>query len=510
MKMTLNTPTSSALDAVPMSEQIHSESAPNSEKGGFVRLARMPSSNPHRRSYGELDIFSSTPGLRQARRKRLNARTGQDGTVYQEAMRQTDEWKPDKPCYLRIYLDIPGQFQRKKRNVPLGNCTTRDEARRKADKWIMANGINDHQQLAAALEPSEITFRSQSAWWLAEMRSGRLKSRQRNKRGQKIRVTTLDAYASAVDYLNEHIGNIAMATFDNAEMKELISRMEAEMRDEGRPRFSAKTITNYYLVVGAVFATAKDRKGKQLFPRQWDLNYIGLPAVVKKEQNTPTFESAEIETILSAAKGRYRVLYALLAASGMRISEALGLEVGKHLSADCSIVYVRQQRSKKGNSIEPYPKTDSGVRDIDLAPAVAKLLMGYLGNRKSGFLFESANRLPLSPRNIARDSLHPILKNMERESAGFHPFRRFRESIIQRSEARSLLIDYWMGHANGEMSGRYGKQLLENVLWRQECAAKVGLGFSLAAQSEHPQVIGRVAGQVGQVLRVAEQHAIAV
>jgi hypothetical protein len=39
----------------------------------------------------------------------------------------------------------------------------------------------------------------------------------------------------------------------------------------------------------------------------------------------------------------------------------------------------------------------------------------------------------------------------------------FREAILQMSEARTLLIDYWMGHANGEMSGRYVKQLLESV-----------------------------------------------
>jgi integrase len=121
----------------------------------------------------------------------------------------------------------------------------------------------------------------------------------------------------------------------------------------------------------------------------------------------------------------------------------------------------------------------------------------FIDNRKSGFLFETPNRLPMSPRNITRDSLHPILKKMGRESAGFHPFRRFRESILQRSEARTLLIDYWMGHANGEMSGRYGKQLLENVQWRQECAAKVGLGFTLSARSEQAFSVGQVVGQVG-------------
>jgi hypothetical protein len=82
----------------------------------------------------------------------------------------------------------------------------------------------------------------------------------------------------------------------------------------------------------------------------------------------------------------------------MRISEALGLEVGKHVSANCSIVRVRQQRSKKGNGIEPYPKTDSGVRDIDLAPSLAALLKDFIDGRKGCFLFESASGLPLSPR----------------------------------------------------------------------------------------------------------------
>jgi hypothetical protein len=57
------------------------------------------------------------------------------------------------------------------------------------------------------------------------------------------------------------------------------------------------------------------------------LNYIGLPAVDKKTQKTPTLEATEIETILAAAKKLYRVLYCLLAGSGLRIAEALGLEI---------------------------------------------------------------------------------------------------------------------------------------------------------------------------------------
>jgi integrase len=168
--------------------------------------------------------------------------------------------------------------------------------------------------------------------------------------------------------------------------------MEAETKKGGKPRFTPKTIVNYYLIAAAVFATAKDRKGKQLYPRQWDLNYIGLPAGDKKAQNTPTVDTAEIETILSAASGRYRVLYALLAGSGLRIAEALGLEIGKHLSPDCSIVFVRQQRSKKGRGMEPFPKTDADFRDVDLTPALAMLLKHYIGNRTSGFAIRNIRR----------------------------------------------------------------------------------------------------------------------
>ena len=52
------------------------------------------------------------------------------------------------------------------------------------------------------------------------------------------------------------------------------------------------------------------------------------------------------------------------------------------------------------------------------------------------------------------------------------------------SDARQLLIDYWMGHENPEMSTRYGKQLLEDVQYRKQWTEKVGLGFELPQVSE--------------------------
>ncbi len=70
------------------------------------------------------------------------------------------------------------------------------------------------------------------------------------------------------------------------------------------------------------------------------------------------------------------------------------------------------------------------------------------------------------------------------------------------SEVRTLLIDYWMGHASGEMAGRYGKQLLDNVQWRQECAANVGLAFTL----EEPN--NSLLDKSGQVFEVEIAEAV--
>src|SRR5258708_17657732 len=117
-----------------------------------------PDSKIHRLPDAPLAIVSPTPGLRQARRKRLESRLGQDGTLYQEGRKQTDQWLPDKPAYLRIFLDIPGQNQRVKHNEPLGKCSTREEARRKADPRIITHPINDTKKLESAVQSADPTF----------------------------------------------------------------------------------------------------------------------------------------------------------------------------------------------------------------------------------------------------------------------------------------------------------------------------------------------------------------
>lgn len=89
-----------------------------------------------------------------------------------------------------------------------------------------------------------------------------------------------------------------------------------------------------------VLASAVDAEGDQLYRREWNHGFIGMPIIRKEEQHRPTVTAAEIEQSLTS-KRRYAVLFAVLAGTGLRIGEAWGLKV-TDLSPDCRVLYVRR------------------------------------------------------------------------------------------------------------------------------------------------------------------------
>jgi len=397
----------------------------------------------------------------------------QRGMVYQKGRKQSDAWIRNERAYGYFRIDVPGEVKQKEVRVALGFCRDRLAALLKLRDEMKSAGALDVERIRERISPV-VTFRSHAAWWLAEMQAGRIVNKKTRK---PIRARTIDGYSTAVNYLNTVVGDSPLASLDNPEAKELVARMKEERAGE-EPRFSDKTITEFFKVFVQVIASAKDPKANQVFPRQWDLAYIALPMVCQREQHRPTLEAEEIALIVSNVKRpMYRLAACLLAGTGMRIGELLALEIDKHINS--TVISIRQQRGKWG-AIEPMPKTEAGFRHIDLCPPLARALGEYVGNRKSGFLFETENNKMLSPEDLWRDGFATVVRNMGRERIRFHAFRRFREAVLQASECRELLIDYWMGHANNEMGSRYARQLVENKKYRAEWSQKVGLGFDLA------------------------------
>jgi integrase len=98
------------------------------------------------------------------------------------------------------------------------------------------------------------------------------------------------------------------------------------------------------------------------------------------------------------SQGQEQALYVLLAATGMRISEALALET-KHITNGGRTIEVRQQVDRDTPRIVKCLKTDAAYRDVDLHPDIAEYLQAFIDG-KNGLLFTTREGTPHLHNNI--------------------------------------------------------------------------------------------------------------
>jgi hypothetical protein len=185
----------------------------------------------------------------------------QRGMVYQKGRKQSDAWFPtERACgYFRV--DIPGEAKQKEIRIALGLCRDKMSAMLKLREQMEEADVLDSGKIRERISPV-ITFQSQSVWMLAEMKAGRIVNRKTRK---QIRSRTISGYTTAIAYLCGVVGDKALASLDNPEARELVAKMKAERKVNGKARFSEKTICEYYKSFTQVIASAQE-DGNPLFP----------------------------------------------------------------------------------------------------------------------------------------------------------------------------------------------------------------------------------------------------
>jgi len=387
--------------------------------------------------------------------------------------------KSGKWMVVRFWKDVAGQENRIhacERICPVSgpDRLNNTEIQRKAHEIITAAGVNDPQQFIETTVG--VTFREQAKEFLRQ--------KTMSKR-RPIKPATLCSWQNCVDkWLNPNLGDSPLSNVNNATMKGLVAKMHAA-------GLSAKTIINYTGLVKLIVASAKSEEGEPLFPRKWDSEFIDLPIV--RNQRQPKFTAETMSAIVQNTTGQYRVLYALLGGSGLRIGEALGLEIGKHISNSGSALHIRQS---VWEGMTQKPKTPSAVRDVDLCPDLAAIVNAHIAGRTSGFLFRNAVGKPLAKSNVLRRDLHPILAALNVPKAGFHSFRRFRATHLVKSLVSESLKKFWMGHAATNQTEEYVK-LFDESDYRKEVADRIGLGFEVLPET--PSIVRNVRRKSVQV-----------
>jgi integrase len=454
-------------------------------QAALVRLEREYPGLPE----GHLDTLpaSDTRPRTRKRGKSMSRRSGQTGC----------EEKSGKWYIVRFWMDVEGQEERKlmrEKICPISGLgkLSASERLRKRKEIIAASGADTVEHFEKVVRSNHgVTFREQAVVWL-----DRMKRRKRNP----VAPSTVSNWESHLEkWINPNIGEIPLDTVNNLAMKQLVVTMVAS------GKLGPKSIGNYTQVVKMVVASAINEQGEEIHPRKWNHDFIDLPVVKKSEQRRPSFTGEQVTQLVARTrKPKYRILNVLCAASGLRLGEALGIDI-KNISPDCATIKIHQKAW--GSQTHDFLKTENGKREIDLHSSVAELLKAFIGDRKHGLLFCTRTGKPLHQSNIVRRVLHPILLGDEKApgvtgtKAGAHAFRRFRLTWLRENVVPKDLEHFWMGHADEEIGDIYS-QLESNVKFRKEVAERIGIGFELPAKKT--VVISKKAANVPNVPKSSE------
>lgn len=397
----------------------------------------------------------------------MSRRTGQNG-----GLEKSGKW-----WVVRWWQDEPGQYQRthkREKVCPISGpgSLSKSERIRRAREIVAASGANSVEHFNSVVQQKKceaITFSQQSQHWLEHLR--------KRKRKPVAKNTIEDWERILKNWINPHIGDCPVSDVNNRTLRELVEKMTAK-------ELLPKTIDNYLQVPKMVVASVLDDNGNQVYPRKWNNEFIDLPIVDSSRQNRPSFSSCIMSGLACWRYPKERMLFILAGATGMRIGEALGLEIDKHFSGDFLTITISQK--VRHCKVDERVKTASAARQVDLHSSIAKLLKSFVGERKTGFLFQSRNGKPLSSSNIIRRHLHPALKALGYinpytgdHKAGNHAFRRFRNTYLRNeTSCPKGLRDYWLGHTGESMDDLYDR-VRDNVDFRRKKAEEYGIGFEL-------------------------------
>lgn len=383
-------------------------------------------------------IATATPNRK--REKSMSFRSGQSGTVVRKGLM----W------HGRYYVDVPGEVKRRHASMPLGSVKTmrKCEAKRKLRAMLEKMGLNQDSHLQHVAAGAK-TFADEAAWW-------------RDNKLVTFKPSCQETMASHLDkYLMPRFGSLTIDAINERQVQEFVAdltRTEYRWPNGVSKRISPKTIAN---IVGVL---------KQMIgPRVWRDWKLSLPEDPIKEQRY--FTPSEMRMIVNAATGRWRVLFATLADTGIRAGEAFGLHV-EDLDFTNGRIFVRRSI---WNGEEVSVKTKQGFRVVHIELALAQILANHLNGRTGGRVFQTCAGTPFCKSNVRR-KLNQILAKLKLAPAGLHAFRHGRVSVLQENGVPGDLVKEWVGHSNLRTTSRYTHFRDD---FRKQVASKVGL-FSQA------------------------------
>lgn len=188
------------------------------------------------------------------------------------------------------------------------------------------------------------------------------------------------------------------------------------------------------------------------------LQQMKQPAIAKTEVRHLSADECK-RLLFELAPGRYGNVLTLIALTGMRRGEALGLR-WEDVDLEGSRLHVRRTLARvSGSVVTNEPKTARSRRTLPLSPVAVDVLKDQAKRQAqdasealnfwtdTGYVFTSETGQPLDPRNTLR-ALETAARHLNIEGATVHSLRHTAATLLITSGTDVRTVSELLGHSN--------------------------------------------------------------
>lgn len=267
---------------------------------------------------------------------------------------------------------------------------------------------------------------------------------------------TRKSYRALLDrHAMPYFGRWRMADVRKSDVRAFVSHLQ----EKGLAPASVKKIL---VPLAAMFATAHEDDEIPSNPVAGVRINFRREVEDGEDEPAKSLTMAQIEVFMGHVPDEHRLLFRLLADTGLRISEAIGLNVGDIEFGAAPVLRVRRQ-SYRGTMSKL--KTRNGRRDLPLPSDLGRALwVRCQGADHDAPLFATRTGSRLSDGNLRRRVLAPAATAAGVPWIGFHTFRHTCASRLLSGGKNIAQVSKWLGHADPAFTLRTYVHLMDEGL----------------------------------------------